>query len=426
MNKIKGIIFFSIMLFFTSCLVSNKASKSGIKKFNAEDFPIIRTKFFVYHSAENTSQVYFKINASSLLYARPNQEGRFVAKIKLSFKLFDSYSSKSIKDSSSFLVLDTLFDKRPDFIEGKFTFNCNYGKKQEMEITINDINRKSSFPFFISIQKENKVQRQNFFVSKSNNLSSPIYNNLVSQNETYLVHYDKDSSIKNVQVRYYKREFGLPLPPFSTQEPKPFNYEADSVFYLKFDDNFNTSIHIKGNGFYHFITDSTSKEGLTLFCYNDYFPENNSESLMLKPLRYITTKQEFLDLENSTNTKEAIENYWLKASGNKERAKQLIKLFYNRTALSNEFFSSYEMGWKSDRGLIYIVFGPPTNIYRDNLSEVWVYGEENTARSINFTFVKVVNPFTDNDYLLTRSEVYKDTWYRIVEGWRQGRVMNEK
>jgi len=27
---------------------------------------------------------------------------------------------------------------------------------------------------------------------------------------------------------------------------------------------------------------------------------------------------------------------------------------------------------------------------------------------------------------LNRSEAYKDSWYRVVEGWRQGRLINEK
>jgi GWxTD domain-containing protein len=147
---------------------------------------------------------------------------------------------------------------------------------------------------------------------------------------------------------------------------------------------------------------------------------------MYKPMRYVTTKQEFAEIENSKILKDAIDSYWLKCSGSKERARQVIKVFYNRTYLSNEYFSSYDMGWKTDRGLIYIAFGSPTNIYKDNVSEVWVYGEDNSVRSLNFTFTKVINPFSDNDYSLNRSEAYKDSWYRVVEGWRQGRLINEK
>jgi hypothetical protein len=72
--------------------------------------------------------------------------------------------------------------------------------------------------------------------------------------------------------------------------------------------------------------------------------------------------------------------------------------------------------------MIFLIFGLPNIVNRTSSSEVWIYGEENNMMSLNFTFYKVTNPFTANDYILDRSIIYKNNWYRGVESWRQGRI----
>ncbi|MPN51542.1 hypothetical protein SDC9_199190 [bioreactor metagenome] len=86
---------------------------------------------------------------------------------------------------------------------------------------------------------------------------------------------------------------------------------------------------------------------------------------------------------------------------------------------ANRLFTSYTEGWQTDRGMIYIVFGPPNIVYRSDDTESWIYGEENNFFSITFTFNKVKNIFCDNDYILQRAPVYKDNWFRAVDIWRQ-------
>jgi hypothetical protein len=97
----------------------------------------------------------------------------------------------------------------------------------------------------------------------------------------------------------------------------------------------------------------------------------------------------------------------------------MIKLYYNRVMDANRFFTSYLEGWKTDRGIIYIIYGPPNVVYKGRNVEGWVYGEDKNMLSINFTFRKLDNPFTDNDYSLTRSPAYKDGWYIAVDNWRR-------
>ncbi|MFN7014905.1 MAG: GWxTD domain-containing protein, partial [Bacteroidia bacterium] len=128
------------------------------------------------------------------------------------------------------------------------------------------------------------------------------------------------------------------------------------------------------------------------------------------------------DIKMAENVKMHVEKFWLNAGGSADRARELIKKYYNRVYHANLLFSSYKEGWKTDRGMIYLIFGIPNIVYKANTSEIWIYGEENNLMSLNFTFYKVINPFTDNDYTLDRSIIYKNSWYRGVESWRQGRI----
>ena len=143
---------------------------------------------------------------------------------------------------------------------------------------------------------------------------------------------------------------------------------------------------------------------------------------MVEPMRYITTKKEFTFLYESEDKKAAVDKFWLDVAGSSERARTLIREYFNRVESSNHYFTSYMEGWKTDRGIIYIIYGSPNVIYKGKDYENWIYGEENNVMSVSFTFSKVNNPISNNDYQLNRSSSYKNTWFRAVDSWRSGRV----
>ncbi|MCW3075991.1 MAG: hypothetical protein JWO32_600, partial [Bacteroidetes bacterium] len=86
---------------------------------------------------------------------------------------------------------------------------------------------------------------------------------------------------------------------------------------------------------------------------------------------------------------------------------------------------SYTQGWKTDRGMIFVIFGPPTNTYINSKGEYWIYGAETNPNALRFVFNKTKNPFSDNDLILERSQFFKDPWYTAVDYWRQGHVYLE-
>jgi GWxTD domain-containing protein len=140
---------------------------------------------------------------------------------------------------------------------------------------------------------------------------------------------------------------------------------------------------------------------------------------LVLPLRYITAKAEYEKITESVDQKEAVDQFWLNTAGTPARAKTLIQKYYNNVEEANRYFSSYHEGWKTDRGIVFIIFDRPDYVYRSDNTEEWIYGEPEHRNSLRFDFIKVKNPFTDNDYMLLRNPSMKDPWYITVQSWRR-------
>ena len=143
---------------------------------------------------------------------------------------------------------------------------------------------------------------------------------------------------------------------------------------------------------------------------------------MVRPMRFITTKQEYETLVESDNLKKDVDEFWFRTAGNSERAIEIIEEYYSRVEVANKNFTSITQGWSSDRGLIYIVYGQPTSVTKTATYETWMYTEKTNIMSVEFTFLKIDNEFSKNNYVLDRSGSYKSSWYRFIDSWRQGRI----
>jgi GWxTD domain-containing protein len=246
----------------------------------------------------------------------------------------------------------------------------------------------------------------------------PLIKNNISGEEFFYLEC-RQPDIHRLFVRYYKIKYPIAAPPFSLSKEEELSFQADSVFMIDLHEMQTKPLSLSRQGIYHFQTDTAKREGFTLICFYNGFPNIYSAEQMLPPLRYITTKNEFNDMMMVKNTKLAIDQFWLDKAGDPERAKELIRIYYNRVQDANLFFSSYMEGWKTDRGMSYIVFGVPYAVYRSPQNETWVYGEDRNILSMTLVFSKVNNPFSDNDYTLERSGDYKDIWYSAVDAWRK-------
>lgn len=378
----------------------------------------IHPEFIITHVNDTISELNFKIRSKELLYTRPDGIN-FYSNVLISYRLTSTYDAHDFSDSASVRLVDQNNEGADKFLIGKIKFRARTLKNYFLRATVTDLNRNKEFTKVVFVQKDNDLNRQNFLIL-SRETNAPLFNSALKTNEEVTIVYKDKISVK-LFVRFYNRDFALALPPFSETEIKPFQYQPDSTFSMELKDGKLNFIPDQ-KGFYHFQLDTTKRDGLTLFNFSETFPEVKKIDEMIPPLRYLTSKSEFADLTNNENKKAAVDKFWLGCTNNAEHAKELIRKFYNRVKDANINFTSYIEGWKTDRGMIYLVQGPPNIIYRDGTRENWIYGEENSVNSVTYLFSKVNNPFTDNDYELERSPSFKQLWYASVDGWRSGRV----
>ena len=70
----------------------------------------------------------------------------------------------------------------------------------------------------------------------------------------------------------------------------------------------------------------------------------------------------FLKLQTNEEREEFIESFWQRRNPDQDSPENAFKEeHYRRIAYANEHFSSGMQGWRSDRGRMYIVWGPPTS-----------------------------------------------------------------
>ncbi|WP_426493048.1 GWxTD domain-containing protein [Hymenobacter sp. 102] len=155
---------------------------------------------------------------------------------------------------------------------------------------------------------------------------------------------------------------------------------------------------------------------------DNQFPELTTADELIAPLIYLTTSQERKKLFDAPDPKKAVDQFWLAVASNSQPiARQLIRTYYGRTMEASQLFSTHKAGWLTDRGLLYLVLGPPESVYREAGTERWVYRAD-VERSGSFIFRAKPSTFAPDNYELVRRPEYEQLWYAAVEQWRKGRT----
>jgi len=94
--------------------------------------------------------------------------------------------------------------------------------------------------------------------------------------------------------------------------------------------------------------------------------DNAYRQWLTEDVTYIITPEErnaFLQLDTNEEREQFIEQFWLRRSSNPDLPDNDFKEeHYRRIAYANEHYASGIPGWKTDRGRMYIMWGPPDEI----------------------------------------------------------------
>jgi GWxTD domain-containing protein len=222
------------------------------------------------------------------------------------------------------------------------------------------------------------------------------------------------SGDKPLHVDYHKTIFDAASPPFAEKQAKPDRFMfPDSTFTLKSGDK----VSLSQEGLYLVQQDTSALEGFAFRVVKEAFPKFTKIEDLAAPLIFLCTKEEHDQLLDSKGDKAKFDKVILDITKDKDRAKNFMRSYFRRVELANTYFSSYKEGWKTDRGMIYLIFGLPDEVSKTGLKEIWYY--RNTKA--RFTFVKSGSVYDPNYYTLIRDSNFMEVWFGTIDLWRKSR-----
>ncbi|MBN2893059.1 MAG: GWxTD domain-containing protein [Bacteroidales bacterium] len=398
------VAFFSLKL---SC--QNKTNLPNIASFYNPSLTTLHPKYKLHNKAEGTSTVYSYIYLPELNFVRLGNN-TFEGKIEIKYLFYESLESTYILDSASKTVVFQKTNIKESVIT-YFDVKPPVSKCKLIIITKDLYNSKKSLNI-IDIDKENNSE-QNFLLMDSETFK-PVFTEYVVPNRPYKIKYNKDCD--SFLVSKFLPDTTLAASPFSAINSN-YTPKLDSQFYVKK----LTDFTITKSGIYSF-ENTLNNENFTIVCFTDQFPLMTSADEMIPPLKYLCTSKEYKDINVQINKKLALDNFWLSTNKEPAIAKSLIKIYYNRVLYTNTKFTSTREGWKTDRGMIYIIFGPPEVLHIGDNYEEWIYVDGYAGKEVIFTFDRKQNDYTSNDYVLRRNISFNYYWKDAVSTWKKGNL----
>ncbi|MDD2636126.1 MAG: GWxTD domain-containing protein [Bacteroidales bacterium] len=368
----------------------------------------------VFTESDTSAMVFFKINIDELSLGNKNTTDT-TSELIIKYAL-RNVNNFEITDSAVIIYNLNIKINKP-YLGSYFRIKLKPNSKNKLIVGFILRNKKGGSRIIVDIDNLNDNHANKFLLEELNSNSKIKYNNYVNKNNIYRI---SSQMFKNTTIRfeYYKYSDCIVIPPYFTPKSSDDIIVPDSVFTYRIGDTITFAKH----GFYVMKT-SQNKPGFKCFINpRDSYPEISILSDMLEPLCLFATNKDIKQIRNAKDLKIAIDNYWLSLSKNQKFAKEQIRVFYNRVSLANKFFSDYREGWKTDRGLLYVILGPPTIVNISANGEEWFYGENPDVAGVLFQFDEVNSLYAEKTILLRRDERYQTIWAQAVNTWRNGRI----
>lgn len=218
---------------------------------------------------------------------------------------------------------------------------------------------------------------------------------------------------------YYPVNFDVPLPPMEIRPapvPREVKVEYEGEFYA------STLKSFEKEGYYFIQSDTNQARGMMLRTVHDAFPKVKTYEEMVEMVAYISTRREHEMLKEAKDKKPALDQYWFSMAKDEKLAQKIIREYFKQIEFANILFTDYKEGWKTDRGMVYTVMGPPQEVRFRMNGEIWTYLFDGSNSKITFTFARVKNVLTPNYYILNRSRTLQPEWFKSITQWRNGQM----
>ncbi len=369
----------------------------------------LHPKYKIFLNENNKAEVYIGLNLKELNFIKLKNK-KYEAKLKIKFIFYKSLEKRTILDSNS-----QIFTITQRFIGNSLISKFDLRIPTDscfLIIITTDLYNKNKSLNILQVQDNNNSPQKFLILDSASN--TPVFYSYVKPLKTYYIKtsFPTDSLL----IQKFFPDTTYPYPPYATVKQN-FTAVLDTEYFYK------TSGYIKFDepGIYK-ITSPNSDAFFTVSAFDIYFPNILTADLMIPPVRYISSPQEYNNLISKTNKKLAIDDFWLNRNNEISYAKKLIKIYYNRTYMANLYFTTTKEGWKTDRGMIFILLGSPQILNKGDNFELWTYYDPLTGNKAVFKFVKKSTNLYHDEYFLIRNSSYVDIWDNAVKVWNDGKI----
>ena len=386
----------------------------------------VNPRYIVINQTDESSVLSVRFLKNDLFFSEANPQGVPTAMVMITVKLFSLTQGKVLADTST-LNLSIIKDTGKQEYVYNLPLKVEKGSEYLAEVKVLDRLRLLVTQSFVQFNTLSNTNRYNFSVRNhfdKYELFSPVlrideYVNLI---------YSR-GHIDSLFISFYKPFREVPDPPSMLLPEKTLDYDPQQVVAIQYSDTL--PIMFPKEGIYLCSVDRNVKEGFTFLNLGSAYPRVTAPETMIEPLVYLASQDEMTEMKSAVKPKAALDDFWIKCGGNVDKARELIRIFYTRVLYSNYYFTSFKEGWRSERGMIYIIYGPPDKVYKTSEGESWGYkkpvikskwGGRFTVSDtyLFFNFKRRENPFSDNDFYLSRSETLITFWDKAIASWRKG------
>jgi len=332
------------------------------------------------------------------------------------------YEIKKEYGSSNSLTTQTLYFSTSGIGEenGKKYFRIEIDDTENQNILILRLtNNLSEIEYVWDIPLHGSITYEppDFYLCKSDDIL-PYLDSYLNMGDSLRI-VSTDSSLNTFYIYHYEHTFSQADPPMYRLDKNVSRaLQIDTLFTI----NSGEPLSLEEEGLYFIQSDTSTFSGISIRAEERFYPKPVRIEDVIDPVIYLTTRQEINRLKENKNPREAFEKFWLNLSASEDQASRLIREYFNQVEIVNEMFTNYKQGWKTDMGMIYIIFGPPDEVYNNGETESWYYRQQAATSTIVFNFLRLKSIFTHHHYLLIRDKEYRNPWFKAIEDWRRGRI----
>jgi len=380
----------------------------------------------VFYSKEQEKarlDIYLEIPLENLQFKKNYSTKNYDASISYNIKITNSFNEIVSNETISDYVTTTKAEQKNLESSSKYIvkeFYLNPGN-YNVDISISDINTKKEKVKKSSVEITDFVKKD---ISASNIM---LVSNIKEENGKKVITPLIEGNIGNLKTIYlffevYNSGASEVVNDFTytITDSKNQVMEKDNLVYTlnpginKYFEKISTSNLIFGD-YKVEIKNNNSGEILSIKEFENKLsgiPTNAKDlNILIDQMIYIASSEEIDKIKKASST-ELKEKYFVEFWRSKDPSpytskNELMTEYYKRISTANERYSHYIDGWKTDMGMVFIIYGEPNNIERHPFNEgvkpyeIWEFYNENKqfifVDETGFGDYKLTTPIWDTD-----------------------------